>query len=132
MKKRRLLKLADLLERDARRKHGIKFDLSSVIKAPIGMEPAWGCGTMACALGLWAISGEFPGVTIEDRRGEFWPAYDGLIARDGAEIYFGINQAESGWLFLAYYYPEPTAGRRGELAVAKRIRNFVAGKASPL
>jgi hypothetical protein len=56
--KKRLLKLRDLLLKDARRKNGIKFDMFDwgTSKTP---EPKMDCGTQACALGLAAISGEF-------------------------------------------------------------------------
>lgn len=66
--KRRALKLADLLEKDAKNKKGIRFDLSTVFTAtaleegkdiPSDYVPEVSCGTTACAMGLAAISGEF-------------------------------------------------------------------------
>lgn len=69
--KRRLLKLADMLEADAKNKKRIKFDLDFVGEPSSGEErmahwvgkikwkPEVSCGTTACAMGLASISGEF-------------------------------------------------------------------------
>lgn len=58
--KKRLLRLAKLLRKDAKCKTGIKFNMgdwgsTEDVDTKIGMN----CGTQACALGLAAISGEF-------------------------------------------------------------------------
>jgi hypothetical protein len=58
--KKRLLRLAKLLRKDAKCKTGVKFNMgdwgSTEDEATkLGMN----CGTQACALGLAAISGEF-------------------------------------------------------------------------
>src|SRR5580704_5650057 len=58
MNKRRLLKLADLLEADAKNKKGIQFDYHHWGSVGNREEPL-SCGTSACALGLAAISGAF-------------------------------------------------------------------------
>jgi hypothetical protein len=132
MKSDELLKLADLLESDARSRKGIKFDLSVVIRRSDKRRPTWSCGTAACALGLWGISNQFEGVLLEEHdRGSWWPNYKGQIGRDAAEAYFEIDKRTSAWLFLPHFYDGAKTGRRGELAVAKRIRRFVAGEISP-
>ena len=67
MQKRRLLKLAAMLQADAKNKKGIQFDIGTVgrpstdiftpfdASKPIPLD----CGTTACAMGLAVISGEF-------------------------------------------------------------------------
>lgn len=77
MNKRRLLKLADLLEEDAANAKGVKFDLRVVAchakkhkEAPTspyddgryfrpGERPTLDCGTAAGAVGLAVLSGAF-------------------------------------------------------------------------
>lgn len=54
--KKRLLKLADLLMKDARNKKGVMFDLSLLAKKENGGDPEPTCGTKACAMGLAAIT----------------------------------------------------------------------------
>lgn len=137
MNAERLLKLADVLERDAYQLHGVKFDLLSIITVDDPkLGPGMNCGTMACALGIWALCGEFEGVTIsrvERTTGkDFDVEYQNTTNRDAAEIYFDISGDVSAWLFLNQYYTGlPTEGEAGERAVAARIRAFVAGKEAP-
>lgn len=144
MKKQRLLKLADLLTTDARRKKGIKFDLFTVAQSGSAEDGTMkvDCGTQACAIGLAAISGEFKraGLSykisqhrIDQRfniitliRGEekHWP--------DAAKDLFGLNKTEIEFLFTPCAYPdEMHRGAKAERFVAKRIRDFVAGKVAP-
>jgi hypothetical protein len=60
--KKRLLKLADLLEADAKNRKGIKFDLGTVAMSSAEdgnfikgeLEPSVSCNTVACAMGLAA------------------------------------------------------------------------------
>lgn len=61
MNKRRLLKLADLLVKDARTKKGIRFSMDVVIarKNPEAGAVKMDCGTTGCAMGLAAVSGAF-------------------------------------------------------------------------
>lgn len=136
MHKLRLLKLADLLEADAANPTGVKFDLRVVAQRVDGSRASkdmpLDCGTTACALGLWCLSGQFRGVTKSVWGQDIFPLYKGRSGRDAAEIYFEIDRVTSGWLFInSYYGHQPTKGAAGELAVAKRIRDFVAGKAAP-
>ena len=60
MNKRRLLKLADLLEADAENKTGVQFDLKGWGHSHDDDTPvAVSCGTTACAMGLAVLSGAF-------------------------------------------------------------------------
>lgn len=153
MNKRRLLKLADLLEADAKNKKGIKFDLAVVArKAPAG-DRTWmedyepreavpvDCGTAACAVGLACISGAFArsglSYSITKDYG-LLPKFrrpDGKVFSKWATAptaFFGLTTEESDFLFTPWSYPlDMITGAAGERYVAKRIRNFVAGKVAP-
>jgi hypothetical protein len=146
MNKRRLLKLADLLEADAKNKKGIKFDLGTVGRPSdseknfkVGeLEPAVSCNTAACAMGLAAISGAFKrqGLSfVITRFGDINCTIDGRghFYATAAERLFEISEPEAMFLFSPSEYcdEEPTTGAKGERFVAKRIRDFVAGKVSP-
>jgi hypothetical protein len=144
MNKHRLLKLADLLEADAKNKKGVKFDLHVVAQASdyLTIEDADApysagadCGTTACAMGLAAISGAFK------RAGLSFRIYDRAIETtfNGRKVeydraamrLFEITGVQAAFLFSPGYYPtEKREGAAGERYVAKRIRNLVAGKTS--
>lgn len=145
--KKRLLKLADLLEKDAANKKGLKFDLS-VVGAPAGWEelyhageyaappnytPGLSCGTVGCAMGLASISGVFKrsGLTyqIEAICGQITNVVDGvpLSYTSAAQEFFGLFYEEANYLFNPESYPDSkTKGARAEREVAKRIRKLVA------
>jgi hypothetical protein len=143
MNKKRLLKLADLLEADAKNKKGIKFNMGT-----------WGdiyetdnlmsCGTKACAMGLAALSGAFKraGLGYNLTRYpdlEYCPAQLNItFSRNGYTHHGGIvsamhlfdltdQQAEALFtpndLFGGTY-----TGAEAERHLAKLIRKFVAGK----
>jgi hypothetical protein len=138
--RRRLLKLADLLEADARKKRGISFNLNTVgttimwldSRKPIALD----CGTEACAMGLAAISGAFKrqglsykiiGRFIETTLNGRVQGYD-----KSAMDVFNLSMQEADFLFTPCSYPqEIRLGAPAERYVAKRIRDFVAGKAAP-
>lgn len=146
MNKRRLLKLAALLEADARRKNGVKFDLQTVGSVPDRAKNGvvkMNCGTQACAMGLAAISGAFKraglGYHFDDdilgsryictaMFGQYCP-YDQAAVR-----LFDIQPHEAIFLFSANSYPKTRLkGAAAERFVAKRIRDLVSGKvAAPL
>jgi hypothetical protein len=135
MNKRRLLKLADMLEADAKNKKGIKFDLDYVGVAEDWSEdyqPALNCGTVACAMGLAAISGEFKRAGLSYKTDGIWVETTINGRRrdyDRAAMHvFGISELQAAFLFNASYYQGNTKGARGERNVAKRIRDLVAGK----
>lgn len=135
MNKRRLLKLADLLEADAKNKKGIKFDLGTWGYVKDGTKPV-SCGTKACAMGLAALSGAFKrhGLSYTLDGGFVDISIGGIHGgfSSGAKL-FDISFDESHWLFDPMSYPASarTTGVSGEKLVAKRIRDFVAGKAAP-
>lgn len=135
MNKRRLLKLAALLEADAKNKKGVKFDLRGWGKRAaddftdvIPMD----CGTKACAVGLACISGAFKrsGLTWCHGWGGFAPKFGGNSGWPAVEDFFSIKHEDGVFLFDSESYGIST-GARAERAVAKRIRNFVAGITAP-
>jgi hypothetical protein len=142
----RLLKLADLLEADANNPKGVKFDLTAWVqkKDSDGEFTTFGfakgetipvsCGTAACAWGLAAISGAFAddGVGFDlNRNGWISPTFNGAEDFDAAEMFFDINTNEVSYLFDPDFYPNSKLrGRKGELYVAKRVRDLAAGNVS--
>lgn len=143
MNERRLSKLSDLLEADAKNPKGIKFDLhfwggvanGAPNKAPPSTLPL-NCNTVGCAVGLACISGAFKreglGWRPDDNENNIIPMYRGCGGFSAVRDFFDLAYDESDFLFAHDRYPKSQRrGKRGELAVAKRIRDFVAGKASP-
>lgn len=127
MNKRRLLKLADLLEADAKNKKGIKFNMSDwgVMDDP---DNPVSCGTEACAMGLAALSGAFRKAGLNYYRGERavyfkWKGRD-IDGIDAAQKLFELEH-EDAWNF---FIPgdHPRTGAAAERHLAKRIRKFVA------
>jgi hypothetical protein len=145
--KRRLLKLAELLEKDAKNKKGLKFDLSTVLDpedATKDYVPEASCGTVGCAVGLAAVSGAFKRAGLsckyEWHISTLGPAmgYGSLnvtlhgnrMHYDKAAMYvFDIDVDTANWLFSPDFYSGAVHGAEGERRVAKRIRNLVKGKA---
>lgn len=131
MKKRRLLKLADLLKADAKNKKGIKFDMKTFGDVGDATNPL-SCSTSACAMGLAAISGAFKreGLGARIQYKSLYFIWNGKSTRDGftvARELFDIDRYAANTLFGI----SNEVGASGERAVAKRIRDFVAGKAAP-
>lgn len=132
----RLLLLAELLEADAVKADGIKFDIG--IWGSAEGQVSQSCGTTACAMGLAVLSGKFEQYGLYNsavlssqilpamKHSEYDISTTGFDA--GAEL-FGITFPESTYLFYDGTYPEDSRiGAKGELAVATRIREFVADK----
>jgi hypothetical protein len=138
MNKRRLLKLADLLEADARNRRGIKFDLNVVgyvNNIPEDKIVKLDCGTSACAMGLAAMSGAFNREGLSYRVTTGWlnnvaTTFKGRkVQYDTAAMrLFDISRRDADFLFTSGQYPTEQKGAKGERYVAKRIRDFVAGK----
>lgn len=146
--KKRLLKLADLLLADAKNKKGIKFDLGCVVRSDY--DPAtdkWApitvsCGTMACAMGLAAISDTFKreGVRWHQQARDIKTSMKVKTSRGHKMVYgwhdvarhlFGLHTYEVNWLFTTDGYNDenlPTSEAAGERAVAKRIKALANGK----
>jgi hypothetical protein len=126
MNKRRLLKLAKLLDADAVNETGVKFDLG-----------CWGvkvdCGTQACAVGLACLSGAFKKeglrYKIDSWHGGFGnnliPRFKKLKDWEAVEKFFGISDQQAVNLFSASAYLT-YKGAEAEQAVANRIRELVA------
>lgn len=139
MNSERLLKLADLLEADAARPEGIKFDLGIVIKpeGPINDDEKVvkvDCGTHACAMGLAVISRAFTDAGLDYVIDHVWETIDIQINGESQEWdeaagkIFGLAENEVEFLFTTQGYPgEAMAGADAERQVAQRIRELVAG-----
>jgi hypothetical protein len=139
MNKNRLLKLATLLEKDAKNKKGIKFDLGTWGETDDpGETLGVSCGTTACAMGLAALSGSFKRAGLEPKpipTGdwlELGMKWKGRTVKPllAARRLFDISEAEAGFLFLPSGYADRwcMSGAVGERVVAKRLRDLVAGK----
>lgn len=123
----RLLKLAALLEKDAKTPKGIKFDMGTWGDIRNPKKPL-SCGTTACAMGLAALSGAFAkdglGYTV-NVTGEMEITMNGEgYAESSAAELFTITENEAEYLFTTNI---PLKGAKGELAMAKKIRLFVDG-----
>ena len=152
MQKKRLLKLAALLEADAKNKRGIKFDLY-IVAAPSrensdkkDFKPQVTCGTTACAMGLAAVSGAFKrkeagglsfiignGSNVVGEMDIHTTVMGKKMSYDNAaEKIFHISRVAARYLFAPRsYLGRPTKGAEGELYVAQRIRSFVEGFVDP-
>jgi hypothetical protein len=132
--KQRLLKLADLLETDAKNKNGVKFDLTTWGQVSDSTKPV-SCGTSACAMGLAALSGAFKKQGLQYEVGGTGYLHVGINGEWGgfyaAQKLFDISGDEAEWLFdVDGYGAAEVTGAKGEHNVAKRLRDFVAGKIS--
>ena len=132
MNKARLLKLADLLEADAKNPYGVRFNLRDWGKAE-DKTPTVDCGTTACAIGLACLSPEFQaeGLSFDtyfDEDESNWgmrPKYGPRDSWGAVEDFFELSHRESYRLFRRSAY-EVFKGAEAELAVAARIREMVA------
>lgn len=137
----RLLKLADLLMADAKRKNGVKFNMGNwgEISDP---KNALSCGTQACAFGLAAISGVFKRVGLDYELSEMKRNYVDSTNFQEIEFLwkgrrtsptpvamelFGLTELEADTLFGGSVGPECSTyrGAEAERSVAKRIRKLV-------
>lgn len=143
MNKKRLLKLADLLEADAENPTGIKFDLDSwggLEGIPRNRTPKVipvDCGTTACAVGLACISGAFKKEGLSYKLTSFnngggnniSPRFKRSKEMEAVRNFFEIDSDQSYHLFVHWHYPKGlTTGAAGEREVAKRIREMVAAE----
>lgn len=141
---RRLLKLAALLEADAKNKKGIKFDITTVGR-PSNLDKEFrsvedvklDCGTIACAMGLAAISGKFKKqgldykLPLDGWNDQIYTKWNGR--RKGydriAVLLFGITHDQANYLFTPWTYPiTKRIGSVGEREVIRRIKRVVKGK----
>jgi len=128
--KKRLLKLADMLEADAKNPEGIRFDLGTWGMIYDRAKPA-SCGTTACAMGFAAISGQFEraGLAYHYASMVFLFHFKGknMNGYEAAQNLFSINYDTATRLFSPTAYPNSQIeGAEGERAVARRIRKLCA------
>lgn len=128
LNKQALLKLADLLENDAKRKNGVKFDQFTFGKVYDPRKPI-SCNTVACQLGLAALSGSFKGLSF--RLDDPWPAMDFTVRgrrctpETASRHAFGTTNAEFEYLFCRALPSVTQTGSSAERAAARRLRQFV-------
>lgn len=141
MHKKRLLKLADLMDAVADRdpKAGPKFDIATWGKTKTNSEgladfdkhPVLSCGTAACILGEAALSGAFKRQGLKYDVNVFGHITVRLGADCGfeaAQSLFGITSEEADAIFSdsELYGPDRMPrGKRGARKAAKVIREFV-------
>jgi hypothetical protein len=139
LQKRRLLKLAALLQADAKNKKGIRFDIGNVGRNVNGEDfnpkevVPLDCGTSACAMGLASISGAFKkqGLSYKVEGYDIWNTFNGkLIDFDlAARRLFGITREQAYYLFAPWTYPlGKRKGAAAEREVVRRIKRVVEGK----
>lgn len=118
----RLTRMADMLEREAKRGHW-RIDLNH-----------WGCGTIACAMGLAVATGEFKKEGLCSWLGDdYTPAIhisgDPLKDPSGFEairLLFDIDHDTAYYFFSAIQYPVHIRnGQKAVDEVVRRIRAFV-------
>lgn len=160
MIKERLLRLADLLEADAANPTGIKFNIGTwaakdgydadafsmdnvEFQFDLGQKTIpVDCNTVACAVGLAAISGVFAAEGLgwelrdqgEAHKGVLVPTFEGKNNFDAVQDFFDIDYRSVYHLFTSEGYEDRPdvedgklpLGAAGELIVAKQIREFVA------
>ncbi len=129
MNKRRLRKLADLLEADAKTKNGIKFDFFEWGSID-DVEHPLSCGTHACAMGLAALSGAFKraglGYLTSPERYSIDFTINGRPrhALKAAMHVFDISKRAAEDLFTSSSGLSEVRGAAAEREVAKRLRDF--------
>jgi len=117
MQKKRLLKLADFLEKVVAKKPGYKFNMSRF--ADIDFDPDH-CHTAACALG-WATT-IFKTLCLTDSGGALEQSlrYRDHDAFEAAMVFFGLTEPQAFRLFGAFGGINVTPKR-----VARNIRKVV-------
>lgn len=132
--KERLEFLAGALERNAANPKGMKFTLRAWLfteyRGTTEDKPALDCGTAGCAVGLATLLPELQneGLSMTKGIGDRWvPVYKGYEGFQAVALFFGITRPSSEHLFHGQNYDlDQQRGAEGELAVAKRIRLFLA------
>lgn len=131
---KRIIKLAELLEKDARKKKGISYNQTTFGR--IGdPDNVLSCGTQACALGLAALSGAFKRAglgykIIPNNYGIHYGINFTWKSKAAEPITaamktFGITHEEAQILFGGSSGSAVHVGAVAERSVAKRLRNFV-------
>lgn len=139
--RKRLLKLADLLEKDAKNRKGIQFDMGTWGVTKKDPKDPVSCGTQACAMGLAALSGAFEsaGLTGELVPDSAWgPSrkrfhvefrFDGQVVEgeEAAAELFGMSVVDASALF-GDWPKDIKKGAVAEKKMAARLRNYVNGE----
>jgi hypothetical protein len=124
---RRLLKGADLLVADAKRPDGIQFDMSTYGRTT-SPEAPHSCGTTACAMGLFGLSGAFKRagfeVTLIERNGNYTLRPRGGSFAECGMALFGLNYDTYASIFASDDESGHWTGAEGELKMAHRLRHF--------
>jgi hypothetical protein len=139
LQKRRLLKLASLLQTDAKNKKGIRFDINIVACNVNGKNfnpkeiVPLDCGTSACAMGLASISGAFKkqGLSYRVQDGSLRNTFNGWVVDfdKAAMKLFGVTIEQAHYLFNPNAYPfKNRVGAAAEREVVRRIKRVVEGK----
>lgn len=140
LNKENILKLAWLLEKEARNPT-VTFNMRFWGMVYDTLQPH-SCNTTCCAMGLAALSGEFPGLdykvvgrrlaiycTDRDKASELRSKYFlGLVAPEflAAMVVFGTNPTQTMKIFVnSDNLPDDGIGPKAKLALAKQLRNLV-------
>lgn len=130
MNKHRLLKLADLLEKDAKNKKGIRFYMGTFGEIGDENNPL-SCSTTACAMGLAVLSGAFrrTGIGYRVEGGEIDITWKGrkIGGFEAAARLFEINSKDADRLFVPHYsgHGMVREGASDERNMAAQIREYV-------
>lgn len=143
-----LIRGAKLLEADAVKKDGVRFDLGTWASPydtsqhnkifDTQNKPPLSCDTKACAMGLFCLSGAFKkeglSYELEGRAVGYVCGYvlsptyvNGDVGFAAAAALFDISYNDAETLFSAESY-DNTRGAEAELAVAERMRQLAAGE----
>lgn len=128
---KRLLKLAEFLETKVPKE---EFAMKHWCE---GKKP--GCGTVGCAIG-WATTipsfrkagfklydiGSYAGIPPY-----YVPIYKNIIKFDAAEVFFGLNQKYTRYIFTKFFYEFDEFNPITPHQVAARIREFVSDNTKP-
>lgn len=129
----KLTVLRDLLRIDADDETGISFDMSVVVRLKSGpglsdvdWTPSRSCGTAGCAIGLAAVSEEFP--ELQPASGlDVWLNDELMPWNLAAERLFDVDRYVVHRLFDPMSYGNSPRGREAELEVASRIDRLLQG-----
>lgn len=132
----RLEFLAGALERNAANPQGMRFSLTTWLMKWLEGKPesvpSMDCGTVGCAVGLAMLLPEFQAEGLAMHPMSFgddrWvPEYFGYHRFSAVTAFFNLTDTEAEYLFHVTSYPSgKRRGVEGELAVAARIREFLA------
>jgi hypothetical protein len=132
---KRLLKLADFLDKLPRTAFDLSAWVASQPSRPEGKTPG-SCGFAGCAMGWAAHEKMFRGLKFDGDIFDTTPIFEDkngvrYIGFEAAEMIFGLpTNRDALYLFHMNYYPMGKSGHRDPTPkrVARRIRRYVAKK----